>query len=118
MGIGDRLREERERLELNQEQLGVIGGVRKQAQLLYEKGERHPDSQYLAAIAAGGADVLYILTGQRSQPVAEVALLPGMDRDLLDNFHAAPAQVQAGVKTTLSAFAPAAGQVKGRKKAA
>ena len=32
----------------------------------YESGERNPDSVYLAAIAAAGADVLYILTGQRS----------------------------------------------------
>ena len=28
-------------------------------------GERSPDSTYLAAIAAAGADVLFILTGQR-----------------------------------------------------
>jgi hypothetical protein len=30
------------------------------------------------------------------------------DRALLDSFHAAPAQVQADVQATLSAFAPAA----------
>ena len=65
MGIGERLREERERLRLNQEQFGEIGGVRKQSQLLYEKGERHPDSQYLAAIAAAGVDVLFVLTDIR-----------------------------------------------------
>lgn len=39
------------------------------------------------------------------------------DRILLDNFHAAPAQVQAGVKTALGAFAPAGG-IKNRKRAA
>ena len=86
MGIGDRLREERERLGMNQEAFGAIAGVRKQAQLLYEKGERHPDAQYLAAIAAAGADVLYILTGRRSQAVAEVELLPPRQRALLDNY--------------------------------
>ena len=36
------------------------------------------------------------------------------DRVLLDNFHAAPAQVQAGIKTTLGAFS-AAGAGKARK---
>ena len=36
------------------------------------------------------------------------------DRVLLDNFHAAPAQVQAGIKTTLGAFADA-GAGKARK---
>ena len=109
MGIGERLFAERERLGLSQEAMGAAGGVRKQAQLLYEKDERHPDTRYLTAIAAAGADVLYILTGQRSQPVHPQALLPEGDRILLDNFHAAPPQVQTGIKTTLGAFAPGAG---------
>lgn len=75
MGIGLRLREERERLGLNQEGFGELGGVRKQAQLLYEKDERKPDSEYLAAIAEGGVDVLYVLTGQRQsdRPAADAA---------------------------------------------
>lgn len=107
MVIHDRLREERERLGMSQDAFGEIAGVRKQAQHLYEKGERHPDTRYLAAIAAAGADVLYILTGQRSQPVAPQALLPKGDQVLLDNFHAAPEGVRAGIKTTLEAFAPA-----------
>ena len=114
-----RLREERERLGLSQTELGEAGGVRKQAQHLYETGARQPDMAYLSAIATAGADVLYILTGRRSQAVAEVDLLPDGDRTLLDNFHAAPAQVQAGIKTTLGAFADATGHVaKGRKRAA
>lgn len=108
MDICNRLRAERERLGFNQTDFGAIGGVKKLAQINYEKGERQPDSRYLAAIAAAGADVLYILTGQRSQPVAPQSLLPEGDRVLLDNFHAAPAQVQAGIKTTLGAFAPGA----------
>ncbi len=86
MGIGERLFAERERLGLSQEAMGAAGGVRKQAQLLYEKDERHPDTRYLTAIAAAGADVLYILTGQRSQPVPPTATLPPRQRALLDNF--------------------------------
>lgn len=118
MNISDRLREERERLGLNQVEFGSIGGVKKLAQINYEKGERHPDSAYLAAIAAAGADVLYILTGQRaggaSAPPPPRAVSEG-DRILLDNFHAAPAQVQAGVKTTLGAFAPGGGTRRGKQ---
>jgi len=68
--FGDRLREERNRLGLTQTALGAIGGVRQQAQYLYEKGERKPDSDYLAAVAAAGVDVLYVLTGQRPPPPA------------------------------------------------
>ena len=40
------------------------------------------------------------------------------DRVLLDNFHAAPAQVQAGIKTTLGAFADAGSAPKRRGRAA
>ena len=70
------MREERERLGMTQEELGQIGGVLKRALIRYEKGERMPDAAFLAAIAAAGADVLYILTGQRAggaaaAPVAE-----------------------------------------------
>lgn len=118
MNISDRLREERERLGLNQVEFGSIGGVKKLAQINYEKGERHPDSAYLAAIAATGADVLYILTGQRaggaSAPPPPRAVSEG-DRILLDNFHAAPAQVQAGVKTALGAFAPGGSPRRGKQ---
>lgn len=64
--IGARIREERNRMALSQEAFGAIPGVTKQAQIKYEKDERHPDTLYLAAIAAAGADVLYILTGVRS----------------------------------------------------
>lgn len=117
--IGARLREERNRLGLSQEAFGAIPGVTKQAQIRYEKGERHPDTLYLAAIAAAGVDVLYVLTGQHSGGTAAApAPISEGDRVLLDNFHAAPEQVQAGIKTALGAFADAPRQVGKRKKAA
>ena len=119
--ICDRLREVREALGLSQQALAERCGITARSQRNYESGERLPDAAYLAAIAAAGADVLYILTGQRAggaaAPPPPRAVSEG-DRILLDNFHAAPAQVQAGVKTTLGAFADASAQVKGRKRAA
>lgn len=45
--------------------MGQMGGVRRLAQGNYEKGERLPDAAYLTAIAEAGADVGFILTGQR-----------------------------------------------------
>lgn len=83
MNISDRLREERVRLGLSQIEFGEIGGVKKLAQINYEKGERNPDSAYLAAIATAGADVLYVLTGQRQEA------LPAADPSeqlLLENY--------------------------------
>ena len=87
-------------------EFGGVAGVTKQAVINYEKGDRSPDGRFFAAIAASGADVLYILTGQRSKPVAPQELLSEGDRIFLDNLHAAPAEVQRGVKITLDAFAP------------
>lgn len=92
---------------MTQAAMAAIGGKQKLAQLKYEQGESSPSGAYLAAIAAAGADVLYILTGQKAVTPAQPPLSDG-DRILLDNFHAAPEQVQAGVKTTLGAFAPGA----------
>ena len=62
--IGFRLKQERERLGLNQAEFGDIGGVRKNAQSNYELGERFPSAEYLERIAMRGADVLYIVTGR------------------------------------------------------
>lgn len=64
--IGERLREERERFGWNQEELGQRGGVNRNTQGKYEKGERNPDSAYLTAVADSGVDVLYVLTGRRT----------------------------------------------------
>ncbi|WP_186289481.1 helix-turn-helix domain-containing protein [Methylomonas koyamae] len=96
--FGDRLKEERERLQLSQSAFGDIGGVRKQAQLHYEKGERFPDSNYLAAIANSGVDVAYVLTGQRTQ---NAAVTP-MEVALLDNYRHSARDVQLGVSKLLA----------------
>ncbi|MFC4519068.1 helix-turn-helix domain-containing protein [Cupriavidus pinatubonensis] len=65
--VGERLRLERQRLNLSQEELGSRGGVRKQAQLNYEKGERAPDTTYLLAVAEAGVDVVFVLTGRKAE---------------------------------------------------
>lgn len=84
MNIGERLRNERERLGLNQPEFGAIAGVSKTTQFNYEKGDRSPDAEYLAAIAGAGVDVMYVLTGVRAMPAAE-ALSP-REAALIDNF--------------------------------
>lgn len=61
--IGDRIREERERLGLSQ---ADFYGGEKSSQIRYEKGTRSPDADYLQRVADVGADVQYIVTGRRS----------------------------------------------------
>ncbi|MEN8512126.1 helix-turn-helix transcriptional regulator [Burkholderia sp. RS02] len=102
MTIGARLREERERLGLNQTKFGELGGVSKKAQIDYEKNVFSPNARYLEAVANGGADVLYILTGMR------IPTATGLSRDeeaLLDNYrHSAP-EDKAAIRKIGSSFA-------------
>ena len=62
--IGQRLRSERVRLGLTQEELGAHGGVRKLAQMNYELGKRSPDACYLAGAHLAGVDINYVVTGK------------------------------------------------------
>lgn len=72
MSIGNRLREERKRIGLDQGPFGQIGGVQTVAQSNYENGKRMPDAAYLEKVAAAGVDVLYVLTGTRSLSEADL----------------------------------------------
>lgn len=101
MSIGERLKEERERLGFTQPALAAIAGTTKKSQIDYEKDLTQPKAGYLAAVAKVGADVQYIVTGERSAG----ALTPD-EKDLLAHFRAAP----LAVKTVMMA-AGAAGAV-------
>lgn len=85
MRIAERLKEERVRLGLSQSEFAEIAGAHRKSQGNYESGERAPDAAYLEAIAAAGADVQYIVTGERS----DMALTPD-ERELLALYRAAP----------------------------
>lgn len=112
MTIGERLKEERLRLGLSQTAAGALADVTKMSQINYEKGERMPDAAYLEAFAAAGADVLYILTGQRAQlmaaepPAAYCAqpLAPD-EAALLENYRHSPPEAQAALRATSAALA-------------
>lgn len=60
------MREERERLGLDQADLLTPGVTTRTSVYNYESGKRSPDAEWLAALAHLGFDVLYILTGSRS----------------------------------------------------
>lgn len=66
-GLGIRLSQERQRISLSQATMANIGGIKANAQSVYESGRRSPRAEYLAKIAAAGVDVSYVLTGVRSQ---------------------------------------------------
>lgn len=87
---GTRIRSERKRLGLNQTDFAQLGGVGLQSQSRYENGSHLPNLEYLAGVAEGGADVLYIVTGIRA---GTEGLGQGATR-LLAVYLALPAQMQ------------------------
>jgi len=100
--IGTRLREERESLGMSQSDVAAVAeaagvpGATRQSQAKYEKGISTPSAAYLAAIAARGIDVLYVLTGHRAAvpkaEATEIELTP-REQALLDNYrHTHPNQ--------------------------
>lgn len=84
--IGERLKEERDRLGLTQEHMAGRLNITQKTQGLYERGQRMPNAEYLAAMAALGCDVLYVLTGQRTaQPVEPLSV---RESRMLENYRA------------------------------
>ncbi|WP_244220769.1 helix-turn-helix domain-containing protein [Pseudomonas kribbensis] len=63
--LGERLREERDRLGINQNDFADIGGVKRNSQGNYENDRQRPDTAYLLAISRIGVDVMYVLFGRR-----------------------------------------------------
>ena len=72
VGIGDRLKEERERLGFSQTEFAAVAGASKNSQYNYEKGDRSPDADYLAAVAERGVDILYVVTGDGASEFLQV----------------------------------------------
>ncbi|KQQ84096.1 transcriptional regulator [Xanthomonas sp. Leaf131] len=76
MSVGKRLKEERKRLGLTQEEMAVQLGLTRYAQLNFEKDVNLPGGAYLLAALDRGVDVMYVLSGHRAQ-------LDPLDRRLL-----------------------------------
>lgn len=70
--IGERLRGERLRLRLTQSQMAALAGKKDGAQQAWEADVSSPNANDLAAFASAGADVLFILTGERASRVRQI----------------------------------------------
>lgn len=88
--VAIRLLEERERLFASQEDAGARCGVSRVMWGQYERGQAAPGGAVWLKLAAAGADVQYILTGQRSAQA-----LTRDEVELLEQFRAAPLAVKA-----------------------
>lgn len=61
----ERLRLERERLGMSQEAFGMLGGVAKSSQWMYEQGRHWPTAEYLESLRQHRVNVGYLATGVR-----------------------------------------------------
>lgn len=103
LNIGERLKEERVRLGFNQADFAAFAGVAKTSQFNYEKGDRSPDTAYLAAVAEKGVDVLYVVTGVHTP--AQADSLSHEEALILEQFRAMNDLDKAAVSRLTSALA-------------
>ncbi len=90
--LSRRILQERERLGFSQHAAACATGVRREMWAKYEAGSE-PGAQVLAAMAAAGADVQYILTGHRQgqgigESAVHQAVLDALDLLSLSNINA------------------------------
>lgn len=109
LNIGERLKEERVRLGFNQAEFAAFAGVAKTSQFNYEKGERSPDADYLAAVSAQGVDILYVVTGERKPQTADS--ISADARKLLEVYEHVNDADREVLLRTASAFASVAGSI-------
>ena len=93
MSFGGRLAEERKRLGLKQAEFAALVGTDVPKQSLYENDRRELRADYPARLADADIDVVYVLTGQRS----EGGWLGQSASDLLTAFLSLPAELQQGL---------------------
>ncbi|OZI15441.1 hypothetical protein CE195_01510 [Sodalis-like symbiont of Philaenus spumarius] len=105
-GVGDRLKSERLRLGLSQEIFAERCGVKKLTQYNYEKSERHPDTGYLIAAKVLGIDLLYVITGERSDEASALDVVRDEEEaEMLTAFRHIPSETREVAKRTLTAMA-------------
>jgi transcriptional regulator with XRE-family HTH domain len=100
MGIGERIKEERERLGYTQSGFAALGEASKNSQLSWEKEISFPNAKIMATWSEVGADVAFILTGQRIQPVE--SRLSKRAQKLLDNYENASESAKHLIEGTAS----------------
>ncbi|NWD81912.1 XRE family transcriptional regulator [Pseudomonas reactans] len=106
LGVGERLREERERLGKNQTDFGVSAGVSRGTQKAYELESSSPDVRYLSGLQELGVDVHYVLTGSRVN--ADLNNLSEVEAAVLGSMRQMSEPDRNVLLRTASAFASAA----------
>ncbi len=107
ISIGRRLREVREMAKKSQPEFAAIAaeagvpGATRQSQANYEKGKQSPSALYLAALAAKGYDMQYVITGIKGDESAlsssKYRALTQQQEALLNNWDQCPKELQDAI---------------------
>lgn len=92
--VGERLKETRKSLGLNQAEIAEAVGVTREYWGRCERGASVPGGEVLAALAQEGADVLYILTGNHTP---RVPAPDPMEQLLVTNYRECTAEDKAAL---------------------
>ena len=95
--LGERLRDERERLGYTELQIAQLLGIPLEQYQAEERGEVDPGLFSMPRLDACGFDVLFIVTGTRNKPVQE-------ESQLLQRFRELSAKGRASIFMTLDAL--------------
>ncbi|WP_416056730.1 helix-turn-helix domain-containing protein [Stenotrophomonas maltophilia] len=95
LGVGARLRAERERLDLSQDAMGSHAGKNKNTQMRYETGVNSPTAAYLHDVADLGVDIGYVLTGFPTE-------LSDEEGEVLAYFRSASAEMRFAIRLMLT----------------
>lgn len=101
--VGERLREERERLGMSQTDFGAVLGVSRGTQKNYELGASSLDLRYVTALEVHGVDAAYVLTGRRSTPLDQ--LFSPSEEHLIKQFRTISDDDQKAIRRFLEAMA-------------
>jgi transcriptional regulator with XRE-family HTH domain len=96
-----RLKDERKRMKLSQKEVADLCGVSREIWGKYERNQSVPGGDVLFSFAAAGADVHYLMTGQKAHLISEES--PGYtlrpdQKALLDNLEHCPKEDQDAIR--------------------
>lgn len=105
--MGARLKEERNRLDLSQDELGQLCDVKRRTLQDWERGVNAPSAEFLAAAATHGVDPLYVVLGRRvggGEPIQAGDALTADEAILLGNYRSADEDGRQAARVVLAAL--------------
>ena len=113
--FSQRLKEERERLKISQDEAASLVGVSREMWGKYERGVADPAVSKVIDFGKSGADIPYILTGMRSQPFE--GSLSHREAAVLDHYRNTDEVGRSAIEQTASALAQSTQKASGKKRA-